>query len=240
VLVSKIIPQSNQMVRVSLLGDTVGYGIFKNIDSLGNIIMFCYKECEKPIRYSLDEVVGPLVDYQLEPASKSERSIIDDSLAPYELTWNGRIQSIEPRNKRVLSNRTYYYLNSFFEVSPVLEKGRVRDAARSRNWNYFHSHKVVMEFSRQIEEKLSNAKRPTLKRGDHYYYLNQYFGVKRVVFNLKPRDRGRLQAGNCFLSEEAIAEFRLWLLEARKYFFVQAAIQPEVQKKRGRKPKNAQ
>ena len=236
-VIPKCVPENNQAVRLTQLGEIVGFGIFKEIDSDGNIVMYCYQEKGHPIRYSLNEPVGPLANYQLEFVSKSERGKIDLSLAVSGLIWNGRTRSIEPLNKRVNRDSNYYYLNSFFEAAPAPEKGRKRDTARLRGWNYFRSYKTALEFSCQITEKLSEIERPQVKRGDSYYYLDQYFAVKRVTFNLKPRDRSRMKAGNCFISKEEVEKFRQWLVETRKHFFI-LTIQDEIPKKRGRKPKN--
>lgn len=55
------------------IGSEIGYGVFREIDAKGRIVMYCMKLEDGPVRYSLREVVGPAEDYQLEPINVGQR-----------------------------------------------------------------------------------------------------------------------------------------------------------------------
>lgn len=57
-LASGFVPTDNSLIRISLLTKRVGIGVFKEVDTDGNIIMYCVKMEDEPLRHSLCENIG--------------------------------------------------------------------------------------------------------------------------------------------------------------------------------------
>ena len=91
-------PKENVQYQISVLGQKIGYGVFREIDAKGRIVMYCMKLEDGPVRYSLREVVGPAEDYQLEPINVGQREELAKELEKAGVLWNGFYKRIEPVN----------------------------------------------------------------------------------------------------------------------------------------------
>jgi hypothetical protein len=127
----------NLQLRVSLLGERVAIGVFREINNKGEIVMYCVKENDKPVRYNLSEVVGNSMDYQLEPVSAQERKTLALELEKAGKIWNGHAKRIEPVNFRAGKGVVYYYIDDFMEIVATADKEKPKDLKRFRSGNYF-------------------------------------------------------------------------------------------------------
>jgi hypothetical protein len=139
-LLDAIKPQENLYLRVSMLGERLAFGVFRGINDKGEIVMYCLKENDKPVRYSLYETIGNYDDYQLEPVSTQERSTLALELKNAGKVWNGHAKRIEPLNFRVAKGKVYYYIDDLLEIITTTDKGKPKDLKRLRSGNYFHKH----------------------------------------------------------------------------------------------------
>jgi hypothetical protein len=138
-------PLENLQLRVSLLGERVAVGVFREINDAGEIVMYCVKENGKPVRYSLHEVVAPNADYQLEPVSAQERAMLASELEKAGKTWNGHAKRIEPFDFRAQKGEVYYYIDDFLEITATQEKEKPKDVKRLRSGNYYRNRSDAEE-----------------------------------------------------------------------------------------------
>ncbi|KAA6302846.1 MAG: hypothetical protein EZS26_001016 [Candidatus Ordinivivax streblomastigis] len=139
-LLSAVKPVENLYLRVALLGERVAIGVFREINDKGEIVMYCLKENDKPVRYSLYETIGNYADYQLEPVSAQERNMLALELKKIGKIWNGHAKRIEPLHFRVAKGEVYYYIDDLLEIITTTDKEKPKDLKRLHSGNYFHKH----------------------------------------------------------------------------------------------------
>ena len=145
-------PSNNLQLRVSLLGERVAIGVFREINDKGKIIMYCMKENNKPARYSLHEEVGDVFDFQLEPINNQERKMLAEELGKVGKVWNGHAKRIEPVNFRVNKGQIYYYIDDFWDIIATPDNYRPRDRKRLRCGNYFRNREDALRIVSLITE----------------------------------------------------------------------------------------
>lgn len=146
--------KDNQQVRLSLLGQKLGLGVFKEVDRDGQLVMYCVKMENEPARYSKHEVIGPVEDFQIEPISTYERRIFSEELKEYGVAWNGHLKSIDYVRIRVVTGGTYYYLNDAFEVTHCVDNYRPRDTKRWKAGNYFTREDCAERFRQKLQANI--------------------------------------------------------------------------------------
>lgn len=146
--------KNNQQIRLSILGQKMGLGVFKEVDENGQLVMYCVKMENQPARYSMHEVVGPMRDYQIEPISTYERRIFSEELKTYGVAWNGHLKTIDYVRVRVATGETYYYLSDLFEVAPCVDKYRSRDTKRWKAGNYFTRRDCAERFQQKLQASI--------------------------------------------------------------------------------------
>jgi hypothetical protein len=144
---------TNDQIRITRLGIILGYGVFKEINNKGELVTFCVKMKDEPVRYNLHEVVGPVKDYQLEPMTSNERELLSEALSKANKRWNGYQSRIEPLNARGKIGDTYYYINDYMDIIATKENGKPKDLKRYRKLNYYIVKGDAEEILTLIEEK---------------------------------------------------------------------------------------
>ncbi|HBA99648.1 MAG TPA: hypothetical protein DCZ19_01055 [Porphyromonadaceae bacterium] len=152
-LVSSYKLGTNDQIRITRLGIILGYGVFKEINDKGELVTFCVKMKDEPVRYNLHEIVGPVKDYQLEPVTSNERKYMANALSEAKKQWNGYQSRIEPLNSRGKIGETYYYINDYMEIIATKESGKPKDLKRYRKLNYYIIRGDAEEILTLIEEK---------------------------------------------------------------------------------------
>ncbi|MDR2915746.1 MAG: hypothetical protein LBV74_13080 [Tannerella sp.] len=160
-----ILPADNLQLRVSLLGERVAVGVFREINNKGEIVMYCMKENGKPVRHSLYEIAGKASDYQLEHVNTQDRAMLAGELEKAGKVWNGHAKRIEPVGLRVEKGRIYYYIDDFWDIIAVPDNYRPRDRKRLRRGNYYRNRHeaekvlglMVEERNRQLAETASES-----------------------------------------------------------------------------------
>jgi hypothetical protein len=145
-------PLENIYLRVSLLGERVAVGVFREINDRGEIVMYCMKENGKPVRYSLYEVAGKQSDYQLEPVSAQEREMLSGELEKTGKLWNGHAKRIEPLDFRLEKGEVYFCIDDTLGIRGVVEKNVPKDLKRWRSGNYYRERKEAEVMVALIEE----------------------------------------------------------------------------------------
>ncbi|SEA46640.1 hypothetical protein SAMN05216331_1563 [Porphyromonadaceae bacterium KH3R12] len=145
--------ETNDQIRITRLGIILGYGVFKEINDKGELVTFCVKMNNEPVRYNLHEIVGPVKDYQLEPVTSNEREYLANALSEAKKQWNGYQSRIEPLNSRGKIGDIYYYINDYMEIIATKESGKPKDLKRYRKLNYYIIRGDAEEICNLIEEK---------------------------------------------------------------------------------------
>lgn len=146
--------RNNQQVRLSLLGEKMGLGVFKEVDENGQLVMYCVKMEDQSARYSKHEVVGAVKDFQIEPISTYERRIFSEELKKYGVVWNGHLKTIDYAQIRAETGGIYYYLNDLFEVVTCVDEYRSRDTKRWKVGNYFTREDCAERFRQKLQASI--------------------------------------------------------------------------------------
>ena len=212
---SREIPKENVQYQISVLGRKIGYGVFREIDAEGRIVMYCMKPEDGPVRYSLREVVGPAEDYQLEPINVGQREELAKELGKAGVLWNGFYKRIEPVNYLAPAGKGYYYLNEFWEVCKTIEQGKAKGVKYFNNGNYSRYREPMEELRRYLFSELGVG---AISRSEEtvYYYLKEFWKVCKTTDKGRRRDIKRAKAGNYSTDEESIKKLALRLQEKRK------------------------
>ncbi|MDR2626514.1 MAG: hypothetical protein LBC40_00580, partial [Dysgonamonadaceae bacterium] len=165
-------PMENIYLRVSLLGERIAVGVFREVNARGEIVMYCMKENGKPVRYSLYEVAGKRTDYQLEPVSAQERKMLSDELEKVGKLWNGYAKRIEPLDFRLEKGLVYFCIDDTLGIRGIREKKAPKDHKRWQSGNYYRDRKdaeamvALIEETRKkqlIDSDNKNPKKPGMK-----------------------------------------------------------------------------
>lgn len=132
-------PCRGQMVKLSLLGEGVILGVFREFDSHGRIVMYCMAEGNARPRYSMHEVAGRMEDFQITPIPTSDRNSFNRSLEKEGVEWDGRQLRVMPKDERPSRGGSYYYLDELFEIRNVQDAYKPKDRKRFDAGNYFTS-----------------------------------------------------------------------------------------------------
>lgn len=208
-------PKENVQYQISVLGRKVGYGVFREIDEEGRIVMYCIKPENGPVRYSLREVIGPVADYQLEPINVGQREVLAKELEAAGVVWNGFYKRIEPVGYQVQVGKGYYYLNEFWEVCRSIEQGKPKSAKYFNSGNYARHREPMEELRKYLLNELGVG---SVSRSEEavYYYLKEFWKVCKTTDKGRRRDIKRANTGNYFSDEESIRELALLLQDKRK------------------------
>ena len=194
-------PKENVQYQISVLGQKIGYGVFREIDAKGRIVMYCMKLEDGPVRYSLREVVGP--------------AELAKELGKAGVLWNGFYKRIEPVNYLAPAGKGYYYLDEFWEVCRTIEQGKTKGAKYFNNGNYSRYREPMEELRRYLLNELGVG--PVSRSEESvYYYLKEVWKVCRTTDKGRRRDIKRARSGNYSTDEASIRELALQLQEKRK------------------------
>lgn len=149
-LAERIVPDKNPFVSLWMIEDKMGLGIFKEIDKDGNIILYCYCDNKNSVKYSLDYILGPSLDYTIKMASLQERAILVQELAGVDIYWHSNLKRFEPLNLRKKKGETYFYLGSNWKVYSAVESESESDYQRYKCGNYFHIREQAADFKSEI------------------------------------------------------------------------------------------
>lgn len=215
----------NVQYQISVLGRKIGYGVFREIDAEGRIVMYCVKPEGQPVRYSLREVIGPVSDYQLEKINVGQRENLSVELAKAGMVWNGFFKRIEPIGYQLSPGFEYYYLNEYWEVCKAREQGKPRSLKCFNQGNYFREKPEVELLESYLKKQRSNYSFEPVK-GGIYYYLKECWKVCKGENKGKSKDMKRIAGGNSFPSEESAMELSILLQQKRNELFAQYAVYP--------------
>lgn len=158
----RFIPTENSLIRISLLTKRIGIGVFKKIDAGGNIIMYCIKMEDEPLRYSLCENIGKATGYQIDMINNAERRILKNEFAKVGKVWNGHEKRVEPINFRVAPGKAYYYIDNYLEIVKTSDNRRPKDLRRFWCGNYYTCHEEAKEI---LQQTISTRKAQLLRPG---------------------------------------------------------------------------
>lgn len=161
-LADRFVPSENSLVRLSLLTKRIGIGVFKEIDADGNVIMYCVKMEDEPLRYSLYENIGKVTGYQIDMINNAERQILKQEFAKMGKVWNGHEKRVEPVNFRVAPGKVYYYIDNYLETVKTHDNRRPKDLRRYCCGNYYTCLEEAEEVLQQI---MSTRKMQLLRPG---------------------------------------------------------------------------
>lgn len=202
----RIVPEENIRYKISVLGRKVGYGIFREIDKEGRLVMYCVKLEEGSLRCSMREVLGPASDYQLEPLYAKLREELTGELMQAGWHWNGINRRMEPVSYRVEAGQEYYYLNDVWSIGKAVYRNNKQHQRFYTQGNYFRELGEVVAFRNWIQEALKGY---TVSRrgGAVYYYLKRNWGVYKETDQDRNKDQKRAFAKNYFPSKDRAEEF---------------------------------
>ena len=139
----RFIPSSPQFVRLMVLGEQVGVGIFKQILPDNTLEMFCVKMGDEHIRYEETINLGDADYYSFLKTYDEHRALIQSELAAGGYIWNPKCHRIARNNLRARLNKTYYTVTNTFAVKAAIEKNSSFDRLRFNRGNYFLSRAVA-------------------------------------------------------------------------------------------------
>ena len=135
-----------------------GVGVVRLIKKTGEILMYCWYVKGEPIRYSMNENLGNVVDYsfqQVEPADYP-RKALDVALAKVGKTWNHFLKRIEPLKMKVEKGSKYYYISDKRTVVCDTEKGTPTSHKRYLAGNYFKRNEDALRILEEENELRRN------------------------------------------------------------------------------------
>lgn len=161
-LAGRFMPMDNAWIRISLLTKKIGIGVFKEIDAVGNIIMYCVKIEDEPLRYSLCENIGKATDYQIDMVNNAERRILKMEFAKVGKLWNGHEKRVEPIDFRVAPGKAYYYIDNYLEIVKTHDNRKPKDLRRFWCGNYYTCREEAEEI---LQQTISTRKMQLLRSG---------------------------------------------------------------------------
>lgn len=139
-ITDKYIPNSNTIVTFQnhKTGKS-GVGVVRLITQSGDITMYCWYVKGEPVRYSMNEKLGNIIDYSFQSVQPADypRKALDVALAKVGKTWNHFLRRIEPLKMKVEEGSQYYYINDKRAVVCDTEKGTPTSHKRYIAGNYF-------------------------------------------------------------------------------------------------------
>ncbi|MBF0577405.1 hypothetical protein [Dysgonomonas sp. GY617] len=220
-LLEMVQPNENQQVRITLLGEKKGLGVFREINEKNEIVMFCVKMDNEGFRYSLHEIIGFAWDYQLEMISTNEREEFATVIQQSKFIWNGHAKRIEPINYRVKKGEPYNFITDKFEVNVAQDNYRPSDLRRLQTGNYFQFQKEAEDMVNHIYSKLMCIQNRRVEKGELYYYINTNLGVSKSSFKNNIKDVTRIKRGNFFIGNSEANNLIKLIVEYRKNQLIQ-------------------
>ncbi|GAB6119648.1 hypothetical protein [Dysgonomonas termitidis] len=148
----RMIPENNKYIRVSVLGDKIAFGVFREYNPEGKIVMYCVKETGKEVRYSLYDILDNLPGaYQVEAISNQEKKLLREELKEAGKQWSGYSSRIEPLEYKQEKGSVYYFLDDSLKVQSRVHK-YPKDKQRSYGLNYFLNREEALEIADAIME----------------------------------------------------------------------------------------
>lgn len=135
-----------------------GVGVVRLIKKTGEILMYCWFIKGEPVRYSMNEELGNVVDYsfqQVQPADYP-RKALDVALAKVGKTWNHFLKRIEPLKMKVEKGSKYFYISDKRSVVCDTEKGTPTSHKRYLAGNYFKRQEDAMRILEEENELRRN------------------------------------------------------------------------------------
>lgn len=149
-LVEPYTPHNNCFVKISILDNRIGYGVFKEFDAHDNAVMYCVKMVGQQVRFSLNEVVGNRHDFQYHNISTYDRNALVKELGNIGKKWNGHARRIEPVELRVSEGKKYFFIDDCYTIRTVTEKLKNKDKQRAIAGNYYKTEADAMEIREAI------------------------------------------------------------------------------------------
>lgn len=143
-LITREIPHSPRYVRLMVVGEQVGIGIFKSILYDNTLEMVCVKMRNAPIRCDDDLNLGDADHFSFFDTYDEHRAIIQQELAQKDLIWNVRCRRLEKNSARAKEGGSYFWVSSFLEIKQATESSSVSDKRRFNRGNYFLKRSVAL------------------------------------------------------------------------------------------------
>lgn len=143
--------QSNVYYRISRLGINLGGGVYKETDKDGIVYFYWVKFDNKPVCFSLNELIGKESDFQFDMMNNKDRDIYNKSLWDIHRTWNGYAKRIETSGFRCEKHQKYFYIDSTWKIIETEEKQNPKDSKRYNRGNYFKSLKNAQDLLLKLE-----------------------------------------------------------------------------------------
>ena len=140
VITDKFIPGSGSLVCVQdhQTGKD-GYGVVRQIQKTGEIIMYCYCYKGKTVKFNMHEYLGHINDFSFTSFKPTDypRKALETELNKAGKSWNHYLKRIEPLNMRVGLNERYWYITDKMQVTSDIEKNKATSNKRYLAGNYF-------------------------------------------------------------------------------------------------------
>lgn len=135
-----------------------GFGVVRNVNSKGEIIMYCYCVKNMPPKYSMNEYLGMIDDFSFSAFTPADytRKALDIELAKVGKTWNHYLKRIEPLNMRVKKGERYWYITDKMQVTSDVEKGTATSNKRYLCANYFRNQEDAIRIQSEEMELRRN------------------------------------------------------------------------------------
>ena len=146
-ITNKYIPNSNTIVTFkNHKTQKSGVGVVRLIKQSGDITMYCWYVKGEPVRYSMNEKLGNIIDYSFQSVQPADypRKALDVALAKVGKTWNHFLRRIEPLKMKVEEGSQYYYINDKRAVVCDTEKGTPTSHKRYLAGNYFRNREDAL------------------------------------------------------------------------------------------------
>lgn len=157
---SKFSPRPNLFVRFrSYVDDDCGVGVFREINSEGQLVMYCVVRKEQ-VRYSLYEVIGDINRYQLTSANKMDIAELKNELGKVGKIWNGYYNRIEPFSLFIDYGEKYYYINDKGEIKCATKN----DSSAYRKRLACGNHFIDLKHAEDMKEKIYEYRKIQLSR----------------------------------------------------------------------------
>lgn len=133
------LPMEGDRVRISLLGEPVATGIFRQIDPHGYAVFYCLLLEDGTLRYSMSEILGPASSYQFMQIGSTARNKLSKAMEAAHVVWNGHLHRFELEKVSLGRREFYYYLDEYLQIRKVQDTYKPRDRKRKTSGNYFAS-----------------------------------------------------------------------------------------------------
>lgn len=154
----KRMPRSGEQVKFSD-GITTGYGVLRNIEKDGTVVMYCYFTTAGKLDYSMHGKLGRVEFLQFEPMTIGYRRRLEKELNKHGKSWNEKRCRIEPTNYKLKLGKFYWYVTDLLRVVRAVDNGKATANLRYLSGNYFHSLKEAVEcqtaWSETLRDKLA-------------------------------------------------------------------------------------